>query len=104
MKARNISTVDIQLYDELGRFLQLNSINFTFTIQLVIFRKLPPSTQVLSLGNIANSLDNIENDIENLNPPSNENNDISENENIEQEPVNDGTQSLQDDLGLLLYQ
>jgi hypothetical protein len=104
LKARNISTVDIQLYDELGRFLQMNSINFTFTIQLVIFRKLPPSTQVLSLGNIANSLANIENDIENLNPPSNENNDISENENIEQEPVNDGTQSLQDDLGLLLYQ
>ena len=104
LKARNISTVDIQLYDELGRFLQMNSINFTFTIQLVIFRKLPPSTQVLSLGNIENSLANIENDIENLNPPSNENNDISENENIEQEPVNDGTQSLQDDLGLLLYQ
>lgn len=104
LKARNISIVDIQLYDELGRFLQMNSINFTFTIQLVIFRKLPPSTQVLSLGNIANSLANIENDIENLNPPSNENNDISENENIEQEPVNDGTQSLQDDLGLLLYQ
>lgn len=104
LKARNISTVDIQLYDELGRFLQMNSINFTFTIQLVIFRKLQPSTQVLSLGNIANSLDNIENDIKNLNPPSNENNDISQNENIEQEPVNDGTQSLQDDLGLLLYQ
>jgi hypothetical protein len=104
LKARNISTVDIQLYDELGRFLQMNSINFTFTIQLVIFRKLPPSTQVLSLGNIANSLDNIENDIKNLNPPSNENNDISQNENIEQEPINDGTQSLQDDLGLLLYQ
>jgi len=104
LKARNISTVDIQLYDELGRFLQMNSINFTFTIQLAIFRKLPPSTQVLSLGNIANSLDNIENDIKNLNPPSNENNDISQNENIEQEPINDGTQSLQDDLGLLLYQ
>jgi hypothetical protein len=104
LKARNISTVDIQLYDELGRFLQMNSINFTFTIQLVIFRKLPPSTQVLSLGNIANSLDNIENDIKNLNPSSNENNDISQNENIEQEPINDGTQSLQDDLGLLLYQ
>jgi len=104
LKARNISIVDIQLYDELGRFLQMNSINFTFTIQLVIFRKLPPSAQVLSLGNIANSLDNIENDIKNLNPPSNENNDISQNENIEQEPINDGTQSLQDDLGLLLYQ
>jgi len=104
LKARNISTVDIQLYDELGRFLQMNSINFTFTIQLVIFRKLPPSTQVLSLGNIANSLDNIENDIKNLNPPSNENNDISQNENIEQEPINDGTQSLQDDLALLIYQ
>lgn len=104
LKARNISTVDIQLYDELGRFLQMNSINFTFTIQLIIFRKLPPSIQVLSLGNIANSLDNIEQDIHNLNPPSNENNDISQNENIDQEPVNDGTQSLQDDLGLLLYQ
>jgi hypothetical protein len=104
LKARNISIVDIQLYDELGRFLQMNSINFTFTIQLIIFRKLPPSTQVLSLGNIANSLDNIEKDIENINPVSNQNNDISENENIEQEQINDGTQSLQDDLGLLLYQ
>ena len=104
LKARNISTVDIQLYDELGRFLQMNSINFTFTIQLIIFRKLPPSIQVLSLGNIANSLDNIEQDIHNLNPPSNENNDISQNENIDQEPITDGTQSLQDDLGLLLYQ
>jgi len=104
LKARNISIVDIQLYDELGRFLQMNSINFTFTIQLIIYRKLPPSVQVLSLANIANSLDNIEKDIENLNPVSNENNDISQNENIEQEPVNDGTQSLADDLGLLLYQ
>lgn len=104
LKSRNISVVDIQLYDELGRFLQMNSINFTFTIQLIIYRKMPPSVQVLSLGNIANSLDNIEKDIENLNPVSNENNDISQNENIEQEPLNDGTQSLQDDLGLLLYQ
>jgi len=104
LKSKNISIVDIQLYDELGRFLQMNSINFTFTIQLIIFRKFPPSTQVLSLGNIANSLDNIEQDIENLNPVSNENNDISQNENIDQEPINDGTQSLQDDLGLLLYQ
>jgi hypothetical protein len=104
LKARNISIVDIQLYDELGRFLQMNSINFTFTIQLIIFRKLPPTTQVLSLGNIANSLDNIEKDIENINPVSNQNNDISENENVEQEPINDGTQSIQDDLGLLLYQ
>jgi hypothetical protein len=104
LKARNISIVDIQLYDELGRFLQMNSINFTFTIQLIIYRKMPPSVQVLSLANIANSLENIENDIENLNPVSNENNDISQNENIEQEPINDGTQSLADDLGLLLYQ
>lgn len=106
LKARNISTVDIQLYDELGRFLQMNSINFTFTIQLVIFRKLPPSTQVLSLGNIANSLDNIEKDIEvgNRGSPTTPPTDLAENENIEQEPVNDGTQSLQDDLGLLLYQ
>ena len=113
LKARNISIVDIQLYDELGRFLQMNSINFTFTIQLIIYRKMPPSIQVLSLGNIANSLDNIEQDIQNLtngsgvalgNPISNENNDISQNENIDQEPINDGTQSLQDDLGLLIYQ
>lgn len=104
LKARNISIVDIQLYDELGRFLQMNSINFTFTIQLIIYRKMPPSIQVLSLGNIANSLDNIEQDIHNLNPVSNENNDISQNENIDQEPINDGTQSLQDDLGLLIYQ
>jgi hypothetical protein len=65
---------------------------------------MPPSIQVLSLGNIANSLDNIEQDIQNLNPVSNENNDISQNENIDQEPINDGTQSLQDDLGLLIYQ
>lgn len=104
LKAKNISTVDIQLYDELGRFLQMNSINFTFTIQLIIYRKMPPSAQILSLGNIANSLDNIEQDIHNLNPISNENNDISQNENIEQEPIQDGTQSLADDLGLLLYQ
>jgi len=104
LKARNISTVDIQLYDELGRFLQMNSINFTFTIQLIIFRKMPPSIQVLNLANISNSLDNIEQDIKNLNPPSNENNDISQNDDIEQEPINDGTQSLADDLGLLLYQ
>jgi hypothetical protein len=104
LKARNISIVDIQLFDELGRYLQMNSINFTFTIQLIIFRKLPPSTQVLSLASISNSLDNIEQDIHNLNPVSDENNDISQNENIEPEPVNDGTQSLQDDLGLLLYQ
>ena len=71
---------------------------------LFVLRKMPPSIQVLNLANISNSLDNIEQDIKNLNPPSNENNDISQNEDIQQEPINDGTQSLADDLGLLLYQ
>jgi hypothetical protein len=108
LKSRNISIIDIQLYDELGRFLQMNSINFTFTIQLIIFRKLPPSIQVLSLANMANSLDNIEQDIQNSTfqsgANSSANQDLAQNENIPQEPVNDGTQSLQDDLGLLLYQ
>ena len=102
LKSRNISIVDIQLFDELGRFLQMNSINFTFTIQLIIFRKMPPSIQVLSLASMANSLDNIEQDIQNIN--QNQNQDLAQNENISQEPVNDGTQSLRDDLGLLLYQ
>jgi hypothetical protein len=111
LKSRNISIIDIQLYDELGRFLQMNSINFTFTIQLIIFRKMPPSIQVLSLASMANSLDNIEQDIQNQNQNQNHTNgsgvalgDLAQNDNIPQEPVNDGTQSLRDDLGLLLYQ
>jgi hypothetical protein len=39
MKGRSLKNIDLQLQDELGRYLELNNINFTATFQIVIFRK-----------------------------------------------------------------
>jgi hypothetical protein len=108
LKSKNISTVDIQLFDELGRFLQMNRINFTFTIQMIIFRKLPPSSQQISLGQMNENLQDIENIMEVISSqlPRTDAMDATQNEQIQesQNMTIDGTQSLADDLGLLLYQ
>jgi len=91
LKSRNISIIDIQLFDELGRYIQMNSINYTFTLQIVIYRQLGLPTQVLSLGSQQNSLG------------SDVSQDVSQ-EVSQDVPPQDGTRSLRDELDILQYQ
>ena len=49
MKARYLKNIDIQLQDEFGRFLEMNNINYTLTIQIVIFRKMNISIENIFL-------------------------------------------------------
>lgn len=92
LKSRNISIIDIQLFDELGRYIQMNSINYTFTLQIVIYRQLGLPTQVLSLGSQQNSLgSDVSQDVSQDVPPP----DVS---------PPDGTRSLRDELDILQYQ
>jgi len=49
MKARYLKNIDIQLQDEFGRFIEMNNINYTLTIQVVIFRKMNISIENIFL-------------------------------------------------------
>ena len=49
MKSRSLKNIDLQLQDEFGRYIEMNSINFTCTIQLIIFRKIDVSIENIFL-------------------------------------------------------
>lgn len=119
MKSRNISSIDIQLLDEFGRFIQMNGIHFCLTLQLNIFRKLK-GAKVLNMKPLELVLNKIENDLEviqsnsaNANydrleqlPSSQDSQDAVPTNNFkgpEPDFSNDPNTGLQD-LGLLLYQ
>ena len=40
MRNRYVSTIDIQIKDELGNFMNFNNINWTMTINLILYRKI----------------------------------------------------------------
>ena len=63
LKSRVVNTIDIKLYDEFQRLLELNATNFTMTIQMVIYRKVVATTETLDM------LKQIDTDIQNLQTP-----------------------------------
>jgi hypothetical protein len=66
----------------------MNNINYTFTLQIVIYRELGIPTQVLSLGS------------QQINDGSNQ--DVPQ--DVPQDVSQDGTRSLRDELDILQYQ
>ena len=119
MKSRNISSIDIQLLDEFGRFIQMNGIHFCLTLQLNIFRKLKVAN-VMNMKPLELILNKIENDLEVIQeqlPSSQDSQDLENTNTVDAVPVNnennfkgiepdfsnDPNTGLQD-LGLLLYQ
>jgi len=49
LRTRYLSTIDIQLKDELGDFINFNGINFTLTINLIIYRRIDTLLNELKL-------------------------------------------------------
>lgn len=49
LRTRYLSTIDIQLKDELGDFINFNGINFTLTINLIIYRRIDTLLNQLKL-------------------------------------------------------
>ena len=64
LKSRRLSNIDIQLYDEFGRFIQMNGIHYCITLQLNIYRKYMNQPRVLDIKPLELVLDRIENDLE----------------------------------------
>jgi hypothetical protein len=49
MRNRYLSTVDIQIKDELGNFINFNGINWTMTINLILYRRIDALVNELKL-------------------------------------------------------
>jgi hypothetical protein len=49
MRNRYVSTVDIQIKDELGNFINFNNINWTMTVNLILYRKIDVLVNSLTL-------------------------------------------------------
>ena len=70
LRAKNISLIDIQILDENGFFVDFNNVDWTISLQLTIFRRIPlPSNSTDYLRPILATLTTIQNDLEN-NPPA----------------------------------
>ena len=95
LKTFEFSNIDLQLYDELGRFLQLNGTNFTITIQIVVYRKMMSRISNIDLEPLLDKLDVLDRDIININP----NNSQTLDNTI---PI-DNSVPIDDDLGVLMY-
>lgn len=61
LKSHTLKTIDLQIYDELGRFVDLQGTNYTLTIQIVTYRKLD-----ITNDKISNLLQQIDYDLQNL--------------------------------------
>jgi hypothetical protein len=49
MRNKYLSTIDIQIKDELGNFINFNNINWTFTLNLVVYRRIDTLINELKL-------------------------------------------------------
>jgi len=71
LRSHTVKTIDLQIYDEFGRFVDLQSTNFTMTIQIVTYRKLDITNDRISslLQQIDVDLQNLGNPQQNPEPP-----------------------------------
>jgi hypothetical protein len=110
LKSRRLSNIDIQLFDEFGRFIQMNGIHYCLTLQLNIYRKYLNQPRILDIKPLELVLERIENDLEVIQEqlPKNENSNDLENQNsLEEQNLKDfrpPEYNPDQDLGLLLYQ
>jgi hypothetical protein len=51
MRNRYVSTIDIQIKDELGNFINFNNINWTMTVNLIIYRRIDVLLNELKIEN-----------------------------------------------------
>lgn len=71
LRGKSISLIDIQILDENGFYLDFNNVDWTISLQLSIFRRIPlPSNSTDYLKPILATLSTIQNDLENNPPPA----------------------------------
>jgi hypothetical protein len=110
LKSRTLSNIDIQLFDEFGRFIQMNGIHYCITLQLNIYRKYLNQPRVLDIKPLELILDRIENDLEVIQeqlPQNQDANDLENQNSLEEEntpEIQPSEYNPDQDLGLLLYQ
>lgn len=69
LKSKTISLLDIQILDENGNYVDFNNVDWTISLQLTTFRRIPlPSNSTDYLRPILATLNTIQSDLEN-NPP-----------------------------------
>jgi hypothetical protein len=71
LRGKNISLIDIQILDENGFYVDFNNVDWTISLQLTIFRRIPlPSNSKDYLVPILATLSTIQQDLENNPPPA----------------------------------
>jgi hypothetical protein len=110
MKSRRLSNIDIQLFDEFGRFIQMNGIHYCLTLQLNIYRKYLNQPKILDIKPLELILEKVENDLEVIQeqlPQTQDSNNLENQNSIDEQNSQDYQQpeyNPDTDLGLLLYQ
>jgi hypothetical protein len=70
LKSKTVSLLDIQILDENGNYVDFNNVDWTISLQLTTFRRIPlPSNSTDYLRPILATLNTIQSDLEN-NPPA----------------------------------
>lgn len=82
LKNRRIDSIDIQILDENGLFVEFNNINWCITLQLIVYTKFKNDTLQLLVDSINTNLQNIDNDLANENEKPIEN-DLANNQNVD---------------------
>jgi len=63
LKNRRIDSIDIQILDENGLFLEFNNIHWCITLQLIVYTKYKNDTFEMLVESINTNLENIDNDL-----------------------------------------
>lgn len=101
LRSKNISYVDIQIYDEESNLINFNGVNWTITIQMNIYRKGIKVNNDIDFSKMVNLLEDIKYELIDDNSKNNENNDnINDNNN---DNTNQIYENYDEDLDTLLY-
>jgi len=100
MRLRRIDTIDIQILDEYNQFIEFNNIDWSMTLQLVIYRKYEKDTEDLIVKPLNTTLEKIHEDIVSLKPAVDKNPENNPPENTLPEIMG----NPENDLDLLLYE
>jgi hypothetical protein len=103
LKNRRIDSIDIQILDENGLFIEFNNINWCITLQLIVYTKYKNDTLELLVESINTNLQNLDNDLGNQKQQTTENDLANQNQKQDvMDDIPDIMKSDENDLDLLM--
>jgi hypothetical protein len=103
LKNRRIDSIDIQILDENGLFIEFNNINWCITLQLIVYTKYKNDTLELLVESINTNLQNLDNDLGNEKQQTTENDLANQNQKEDvMDDIPDIMKTDENDLDLLM--